>query len=397
MGLVDTLMVGPLGPEAIGAVGIGSSLFIGVVIFAMGLLLGLDTLVSQALRRRPPRRVSPVARARRGAEPGRRAPRHAPAVRPRQPARRLGPRSDGSPPGAALPEILSWSVLPLLFYATFRRYLQGMGVVRPVMIALVMANITNVVVNWVLIYGKLGAPAMGVRGSAWATVLSRVAMAAYLLRRDRAAGARPPAGAVRNAAHHRAGVDAPAARARRAGGVADHARGRRLCRVDRARRTADAGRARRAPDCDPHRRVVVHGAARRVVGRRRARRSRGRPPRSCRRPSAPAGPRSSSARVHGLHGRRVRPDPEGPDGRVHARRRRRCSWAPRCSPSRPSFSCSTASRAWRPASCAASATRARRCCGTSSATGSSACRAATCSASCWAAAWSDSGGVCRSA
>ena len=48
MGLVDTLMVGPLGPEAIGAVGIGSSVFIGVVIFGMGVLLGLDTLVSHA-------------------------------------------------------------------------------------------------------------------------------------------------------------------------------------------------------------------------------------------------------------------------------------------------------------------------------------------------------------
>ena len=48
MGMVDTLMVGPLGPEAIGAVGIGTSLFMGVCIFAMGLLLGLDTLVSQA-------------------------------------------------------------------------------------------------------------------------------------------------------------------------------------------------------------------------------------------------------------------------------------------------------------------------------------------------------------
>src|SRR3954454_5771395 len=48
MGLVDTLMVGSLGPEAIGAVGIGSSVFMGVCIFAMGLLLGLDTLVSQA-------------------------------------------------------------------------------------------------------------------------------------------------------------------------------------------------------------------------------------------------------------------------------------------------------------------------------------------------------------
>ncbi len=48
MGVVDTLMVGRLGPEAIGAVGLGSTLFIGVAIFAMGLLLGLDTLVSQA-------------------------------------------------------------------------------------------------------------------------------------------------------------------------------------------------------------------------------------------------------------------------------------------------------------------------------------------------------------
>jgi len=41
MGLADTLMVGGLGPEAIGAVGISSSLFLGISIFAMGLLLGI--------------------------------------------------------------------------------------------------------------------------------------------------------------------------------------------------------------------------------------------------------------------------------------------------------------------------------------------------------------------
>jgi MATE family multidrug resistance protein len=181
MGLVDTLMVGPLGPEAIGAVGIGSAVFMGVVIFAMGILLGLDTLVSQAY----------------GA--GRLDECHRWLVHGTVlsllvalPVTLLllalasllgGWGLDPTVLRLAQPylSVLGWSVLPLLFYATFRRYLQGMGVVRPVMFALVMANITNVIVNWVLIYGKLGAPAMGVRGSAWATVFSRVAMAAYLL------------------------------------------------------------------------------------------------------------------------------------------------------------------------------------------------------------------------
>jgi MATE family multidrug resistance protein len=48
MGLVDTLMVGSLGPAAIGAVGLGSIVFLAIGIFGMGLLLGLDTLVAQA-------------------------------------------------------------------------------------------------------------------------------------------------------------------------------------------------------------------------------------------------------------------------------------------------------------------------------------------------------------
>ncbi|HSC28961.1 MAG TPA: MATE family efflux transporter, partial [Vicinamibacterales bacterium] len=78
-------------------------------------------------------------------------------------------------------EIVTWSALPLFLYAAFRRYLQGMAVVRPVMVALVVANVANAISNWVLIFGRLGAPALGVRGAAWATVASRVAMAGFLL------------------------------------------------------------------------------------------------------------------------------------------------------------------------------------------------------------------------
>jgi MATE family multidrug resistance protein len=56
-----------------------------------------------------------------------------------------------------------------------------MGIVRPITFALVSANLVNVASNWVLIYGNLGFPAMGVVGAAWATNLSRLYMAAVLL------------------------------------------------------------------------------------------------------------------------------------------------------------------------------------------------------------------------
>jgi MATE family multidrug resistance protein len=180
MGMVDTLMVGRISPEAIGAVGLGSSIFMGVCIFAMGLLLGLDTLVSQAFG------AGDIDKCHRWLMHG-----IVLAVVLSMPitgvllAIAASLDSWGVDPSVLVLTrpylvVVSWSALPLLLYAAFRRYLQGMGVVRPIMVALFGANIVNVIVNWILIYGNLGAPAMGVAGAAWATVLSRVAMAAFL-------------------------------------------------------------------------------------------------------------------------------------------------------------------------------------------------------------------------
>ena len=50
-GIVDTIMVGRLGPAAIGAVALGNAVYFTPVLFCFGLLLGLDTLVSQAYGR----------------------------------------------------------------------------------------------------------------------------------------------------------------------------------------------------------------------------------------------------------------------------------------------------------------------------------------------------------
>lgn len=180
MGVVDTLMVGPLGPAAIGATGMGSSVFTAIAIFGMGIMLSLDALVSQAYGAGRP------AECLRWLHHG---VALALAVAPLVMAVTWGAFATidwwglhpeiGALAGPYL-QIVSLGALPLLLYAAFRRYLQGMHVVRPVMIALISANVVNAAANWVLIYGRLGMPALGVEGSAWATSLARLYMAAFL-------------------------------------------------------------------------------------------------------------------------------------------------------------------------------------------------------------------------
>lgn len=180
MSIVDTVMVGPLGPSAIAAVGTGSILFMTLMVFGFGTLLSLDTFVSQSY----------------GA--GRIDDCHRWLFAGLQLAAVLtvglmvvallgvwnlaafGFHPELLPELEAYTEWLVWSAPPLFAYVVCRRYLQAMNMVRPIMIALVAANLMNVFVNWVLIYGNLGAPALGVVGAAWATVASRVVLAVSL-------------------------------------------------------------------------------------------------------------------------------------------------------------------------------------------------------------------------
>ena len=181
MGIVDTIMVGRLGPAAIGATGLGSGVFTAIVIFGSGLMLGLDAFVSQAHGAGDPREC------RRWLHAGVwLALLVAPPVMTTAWVVYVSLDAWGLHPDIGVlvgPYLwaISFGALPLLLYAAFRRYLLGIHVVRPLMIALVVANIINAVGNWILIYGNLGAPAMGVAGSAWATTLARVWMALFLL------------------------------------------------------------------------------------------------------------------------------------------------------------------------------------------------------------------------
>jgi multidrug resistance protein, MATE family len=180
-GVVDNIMVGRLGPAAIGAVALGNAVYYTPSLFGIGLLLGLDTLVSQAYGRRdhdechrwlaqgvylaciatPPLMIL-IAALSFGFT-------------------RFGVIPEVASLSGGYLRILNWSTLPLLIYGGTRRYLQGVGQVRVITLTYVLANLMNWAGNWVLIYGKLGFPALGVNGSAISTCIARVGMAAAML------------------------------------------------------------------------------------------------------------------------------------------------------------------------------------------------------------------------
>lgn len=71
-------------------------------------------------------------------------------------------------------QIMIWTVFPFALTQVYGDTLRGCGHTVVPMLASVAALLTNLVFNYILIFGKLGAPALGVRGAALATLLSRV-------------------------------------------------------------------------------------------------------------------------------------------------------------------------------------------------------------------------------
>jgi MATE family, multidrug efflux pump len=183
MGIVDTIMVGrlPDSAVAIGATGLGQSLYHSIAIFGGGLLLGLDTFVSQAYGRKDlnDARLSLVN-----------GLFLAVALTPilmlivlcwPPLMQHFGISAELVEPMRPFLRALNWGTLPLLAYFALRRYLQAVNVVLPIMFALISANIVNLVGDWALIYGHLGLPAMGITGSGWATCVARIYMAGVLV------------------------------------------------------------------------------------------------------------------------------------------------------------------------------------------------------------------------
>jgi MATE family multidrug resistance protein len=176
MGFVDLLMVGRVSVDALAAVAIANPWQFGTLLFANGLLMGLDPIVSQAHGARDGKRAALALQ--QGVVLGLLM---SPLVifawtQTEEALILLGQDARLAHDAERFLLVQIPSVPFFLTYAALRQYLQGREIVRPVLWVVLLGNVVNAFANWVLVFGHLGAPPLGLVGSGIATSLTRIAM-----------------------------------------------------------------------------------------------------------------------------------------------------------------------------------------------------------------------------
>ncbi len=180
MGVVDTAIVGHVSEIGLAGVALGNLFWFVVTTLGQGTIMALDPIVAQAVGARDDVAVA------RGLQRGlllataiailsgiALVPAESFFTLARQPA-------EVRPLAAEYAQICIVGQLPFFVFVVLRQSMQAFSRVRPILVAVVIANVVNALLDWVLVFGRLGAPQLGPIGSAYATVGSRWVMCVVL-------------------------------------------------------------------------------------------------------------------------------------------------------------------------------------------------------------------------
>lgn len=181
VGVADSIMVGHTGTVPLAAVSLGNSLFSVILVLGLGLSFGMTPLIAAADGRDDKDDIASVFR-------------HGFIINLLsgillfallymlvplldhidQPQEVV----DYAKPYFA---ILLFSLVPLMLYQSYKQMAEGLSNTAPAMYISIGSNLLNILLNYLLIYGKLGFPALGIVGAAIATLISRVIMAIAIM------------------------------------------------------------------------------------------------------------------------------------------------------------------------------------------------------------------------
>jgi MATE family multidrug resistance protein len=184
-GVVDTMVVGRLSSQALAAVALGHVAVITISSFGVGVLLGIDPLLNQALGARDRNAF------RRSVQRGfiLAAVLMIPSILFLLPIGAilalLGQPAETVPLAAAYSHISIPGLLPFYGWVVLRLALQAMGRLRHIVATVIAVNIFNLVADWALVFGAGPIPQLGPLGSAWASTIARTLLFVILLSVDR--------------------------------------------------------------------------------------------------------------------------------------------------------------------------------------------------------------------
>ncbi len=195
LGVTDSLMVGRLGSEHLAAASLGNSIFLLLLVLAVGIAAAITPLVAIASGENKPGECAIILRQGMLTNIGVSILLTVTALLLANFLSYLN-----QPPGVvtlATPylRIMGFAFVPMLVFFSARNFIEGLSFTRPAMVIMLTANIVNVFGNWVLIYGNLGFPALGLNGAGYSSLLVEifiaVAIIIYLHRSSRFDAYRP--------------------------------------------------------------------------------------------------------------------------------------------------------------------------------------------------------------
>ncbi|PZX52413.1 MATE family multidrug resistance protein [Algoriphagus ratkowskyi] len=189
VGVADSMMVGQTGAVPLAAASLGNSIFFVILMFGMGISMGITPLVSAAEGKGKLKRIGHLFQHGLWINIVTAILLTVVVIGLSQGLHFLDQPDEVVTLTIPYLYIITASLLPFMIFQSFKQFAEGLSQTKQAMYVTIFCNVVNVFLNWVFIYGNLGFPEMGLNGAGIATLISRVlmpiAMGLYVLRSKR--------------------------------------------------------------------------------------------------------------------------------------------------------------------------------------------------------------------
>ncbi len=181
VGVADNIMVGHVGKIPLAAASLANSLFIVVLVFGIGSSFAISPMTAQAHGEENNRKISSILKnaVLVNAILGLILATLSIGVSFAIPY--LNQPEDVATLAAPYLVIIGISIFPLMIFQAFRQFSEGLSLTIPPMVIIIGTNVLNIIFNYILIFGKLGFPAMGLLGAGISTLMSRILMLIFMV------------------------------------------------------------------------------------------------------------------------------------------------------------------------------------------------------------------------